>query len=108
MTFSTWSYTSALTVWPVTNDAYGQPTFGPPQRFKGTFGQTSESKIDEQGVEFVPASVYWTRYAVQKGWYIARGTHIGNPPPDAEIIRKIVQHDSSMHGDTGIDVEIYT
>ena len=108
MTFSTWSYTTDLTAWPVTYDAYGQPVYGNPVSFKGTFGQSSDTKLDDAKEEFVPNSTYWTRYPVITGWVIAVGTFTGNPPAEAEKIRKIERFDSSMHGDTGVDMAVYT
>jgi hypothetical protein len=109
MTLSGWSYKTPLTAWPVTYDQYSQPTPGAAVNFMGTYAAGGEQQRDDSGVEFVPASTYWmpASVALKRDWLIARGTLSGQPPLDAERIRKVAQWDDAALG-FGNDMAVYT
>lgn len=112
-TLSSWSYTQPLTLWSVTVDEFGQPSYARAFEAPGTWTIGGETQTADNGVQFVPASTFWIERGADdprpgRGWKIARGSHAGAPPPDAEIIRKTGASDDAMHGFTSVDWVMWT
>ena len=99
--FSSWSYTSRLTIWPVTVDEFNQPSFGTPYSVNGTFMTGGSAARDDDNIEFVPKATFWFELGSGqtvpvRQWYIATGEHTGSPTDDAEPIRVIQEFDISQ------------
>jgi len=98
VTLSSWSYVTPLTAWPATYDEFSQPIYGTSINFMGTYAAGGEQQRDDQGVEFVPMSTYWSGQTLRRDWVIARGTFTGAPPATAERIRKVAEWDDAPLG----------
>lgn len=90
-TASRWDFTDTVTMWPVTRDAYDQPTYGAPVTVACSWMDGGRLTRDDTGQEFVPGSTVWIDVgpAVNVGDRLKIGTFTGTPPSDAEVIRKI-------------------
>ena len=112
--FSTWSYTSTLTIWPVTTDAFNQPAPGEPYQLRGTWKTGGRAQRDDDNIEFIPSATFW--FEIGEGvtvpvrqWLIAEGNHTGEPPDTAEPIRKIEAFDNSQfEAGSATDYRAYT
>lgn len=98
--FSSWSYSQRLTLWPVTTDDLSQPVTGTPYTVNGSFRGGGRASRDDAGNEFIPSATFWFEgtdaQAPYIQWYIARGEHTGNPPDDAELIRQVVPYEIEL------------
>ncbi len=96
--FSSWSYTSTLTIWPVTLDEFSQPLVGEPYSVRGTWVRGGPAMRDDDGIEFVPAGRFWfeSDRSPSRQWYITDGEFTGNPPDGAELIRVVTAYDISQ------------
>lgn len=98
--YSSWSYTSTLTFWPVTTDKYGQDVAGQPYSLRGTHTVGGPAIRSGTQIEFVPNSTYYCEGEAsqqpQRQWYVAVGEFTGTPPDDAEIIEKVQAYDVSQ------------
>jgi len=92
--------TNTITVWEMTGrDPYGQPSFSSPRLVDAVWKDTGDTQKDDEGVEFVPASTFFTLEELQRGWYIAKGDQTAVPNPsdaEAQIIRKVTEFDMSQ------------
>lgn len=99
-TFSSWSYTSKLTFWPVTTDKYGQNVAGAPYTLNGTHQVGGPAFRRNDQIEFVPTSTYYCEGTAdqqpQRQWYVAVGEFTGSPPEDAELIERVQAHDNTQ------------
>ena len=105
-TFSSWSYTSDITIWPVTLDEYAQPQVGTSYVIKGTWLVGGPAQRDDDGIEFVPMETFWfestDEAAPKRQWYIAKGNHQGTPSSaSAELIRRVAAYDDTTFGADG-------
>lgn len=95
--------TNTATIWEVTGrDPYGAPSFSAPRTIDCTWQDTGTTQKDDEGVEFVPASTFYTLEELQRGWYIAKGDQTAELDPsavNAQIIRKVTEFDMSQFGD---------
>ena len=112
-TLSSWSYTQPLTFWSMVTDAWGQPSYTLAFTVPGTWQIGGETQSDDQGVQFTPASTFWIERGPSdqrpaRGWKVAIGTHTGQPPVSAEIIRKVGADDDSMHGFDAVDFVMWS
>ncbi len=99
--FSAWSYTSRLTIWPVTFDAFGQPVTGTPYHVNGTFQTGGTAARDDDNIEFIPNATFWFELDAgqpvpQRQWYIVVGEHDNDRPASAEPIRVVQTYDISQ------------
>lgn len=105
-TFSSWSYTGRCTVWQPTFDAYDQPTAYTRTVHACSFKAGGNLALGSEQERFVPQTTIFLEAAeanVPKvGSYVALSEVAGaTPPADAEIIRRVTQHDPSLF-DEGI------
>lgn len=54
-TIAAWSYTSTLTIWPVTMSNIGGQSFGTPYTIKGSWESGGDTQTNADGDQFVPA-----------------------------------------------------
>lgn len=111
--FSSWSYTSKITFWPVTLDQFSQPQTGEPYTVNGTWTVGGKAQRDPDGVEFVPgATIYFESTDAQAPkiqWQVAAGEHTGNPPQEAELVRQVRAYDvSQFEGGSLVDRVVFT
>lgn len=92
--------TNTATVWEVLGrDPYGNPSFDAPRTIDATWKDTGDTQKDDEGVEFVPASTFFTLEELERGWYIAKGDQTASVDPsdaNAQIIRKVTEFDMSQ------------
>lgn len=109
-----WSYGTPLTVWPVTVDANGAPTYGAPFIILGTYGAGGEVLTDENGTEFVSRGSFFFEQGASnpaREDYIASGDHTGIANPlsaGAARVRKLSIWDPSMFPGEAPDMVAYT
>ena len=99
-TFSSFSYAQKLTIWSVTTDQYSQPQVGAPFSVNGSFKGGGSASRDDAGNEFIPNTTFWYEGTEDQApdiqWYIARGEYAGQPPADAELIRRVVPYEIEL------------
>lgn len=112
-----WSYTSTLTIWPVTTSEFGGASYGTPYTLAGSWETGGEVQTSDSGDQFTPKSTYYfeaedgSALIPERLWFIARGdqTASATPTADAERIQKVGGWDMSAFGATEIpDWVIYT
>lgn len=113
-----WSYTNVATIWPVTVDQYGQPSYGSPYTIPCTWEDTGTIQTDNDGMEFQPRSTYWfeANYGdaiiPKRGYFIAKfdRTDVDDPISiQAQKIRKVTSWDMSPFGASEVpDWAIFT
>lgn len=110
--FSSWSYTSDVTFWAVTVDAYAQPSYGTPVVMKCDWAKGGRATEDATGVQFVPASVICLESdpddAPELKWKCAIGSFAGSPPSNAETVRRVDTFNVDTFNDGLPDYKIYT
>lgn len=96
--FSSFSYTSTLTLWPVTLDDMSQPEKGEPFTVRGTWRQGGPAIRNADSIEFQPNATFWfeSTRKPERQWYILEGEHTGNPPEGAELIEHVTGYDVSL------------
>ena len=99
--FSNWSYTTTLTIWPITVDQYNQPSSGDPYHVRGTFQTGGKAARDDSNIEFIPKGTFWFELGAgqsvpQRQWLIDVGEHTGERTSNAEPIRVIEAYDISQ------------
>ncbi len=99
--FSAWSYSSRLTIWPITYDQFAQPQAGEPYRVNGSFQAGGTAARDDDNIEFIPNATFWFELgagqpAPQRQWHIAVGEHDSDRPTSAEPIRVVQTYDISQ------------
>lgn len=112
-TLSSWSYTDLLTLWSVTVDEFGQPSYTREYTVPGTWNVGGGTQFDASGVQFSPASAYWMAVSrdlrrPERGWKVCAGYHTGEPPEASETVKKVAFSDDSMHGFTSVDLGLWT
>lgn len=113
VTLSSWSYTSILTFWSVTQDQFGQTVYTHAFSAPGTWKSGGETQTSDDGIQFTPASSYWIergpgQVRPQRGWKVCVGQIFDQPPAEAEIIRKAGADDDTMHGFSSVDWAMWT
>lgn len=112
-----WHYKSTMTIWPLTVDQYGQPSYGTPYTMPCDFSSGGKIQRDESGTEFVPSSTFWFSLEIgsslmpEREWYVAYGDHSATPNPlnaGGERIRKVSTDPMDKFGDYIPDRAIYT
>lgn len=112
-----WSYTSVLTIWPVTVSEFGGAAYGTPYTLAGCWEAGGEVQTTDAGDQFTPKSTYYfeaedgSALIPERQWFIVRGDHTASATPIAssERIQKVGGWDMSMFGADEIpDWVIYT
>lgn len=112
-TFSSWSYTAKCTVWSVTIDEYGQPTFGSPVVYPCSYRAGGNLANGNNGEQFVPKTTVWLEAdpadVPVAGSYLSIGEiRAAEPPANAEVIRAVARHDPSAFNEGAPDWVLMT
>lgn len=99
--FSSWSYTSRLTIWPVTFDEYNQIITGDAYSVDGAWIGGGDAVRGDDDIEFIPKATFFFELGddqptPERQWYIDRGEHTGERTDDAEPIKIIYEYDISQ------------
>ena len=85
-----------LTIWPVTfsTDGYNTKIPGAPFIVMCNYSQDNKSKVDSDGVEFIPKYIFYvtaTRGQIQRNSLALLGNHLSapTPPNERETIRDV-------------------
>lgn len=112
-----WTYTSTLTIWPVTFDDYSQVVYGTPYTIDGSWMQGGEMQSNSDGTQFVPTSTYYfealdgATEIPKPEAYILRGDNTATVDPTtigAEKIKKVGGWDMSPFGNEIPDWVLYS
>ncbi len=100
--FSSWSYTTTLTIWPITVNKYSEAIVGDPYTLLGSWISDGRVLRGDDATEFVSKSRFFFEatpdQAPRKQWLIAVGEFTGEPPETAEKIRMVTSYDNTTFG----------
>lgn len=100
--FSSWSYTNALTIWPVTVTKYSETVVGVPYTLQGSWISDGRVLRGDDATEFVSRSRFFFEATAdqvpRRQWLIAVGEYTGEPPETAERIRMVTVYDNTTFG----------
>lgn len=112
-----WTYTSMLTIWPVTYDDFSQLIYGTPYTIMGSWIVGGEVQSTADGTQFTPSSTYGfeaddgSPLIPKQNDFILRGDQTAYEDPteiNAERIKKVGGFDMTAFGNEIPDWVIYT
>lgn len=110
---ATFFHRNVLTVWPVTysTDGYNTETAGTPFTVMCNYSQDNRSRVDKDGVEFIPKYTFYVTAApgqISRGSLVLLGDHTAEPtPPGENEVVRFVQETEVQIGLGNPDITVF-